>query len=733
MRRRFLLGLTLVVPAAVAGLMIFRTPASVARPTAPNPESAAAKLPVKQVVLFSSGVGYFQRQGEVEGDARIDLSFPAGDINDLLKSLTLQDLNGGLVTAVNYDSHDPVERTLKSFAVDLTGHPNVMGLLEQARGEKVEILLQQSAGQQSGTLSGTVVGVEAQKQAGKEGPEQIAFLNMWCADGLRSVKLADVQRIRFLNPLLESEYRRALDTLALSHDSQKKSVSLAFTGQGKRTVRVGYVTESPVWKTSYRLVLGDKERKPFLQGWVVVENPTDEDWSGVHMALISGRPISFKMDLYQPLYAPRPTVEPELFASLRPQTYEGDMDRKREALAAQTIPAPASGPVPGGMPGGGAGGFGGRAAGRAGAPETAVANRSFALDAMGRRLNETALGVEGETLKELELRRGVASAATADKLGTSFRYQIEQPVNLPRQKSALLPIVQRDVDGSRVSVYNPAVHAKFPLYGLRLKNTTGVSLMQGPVTVFDGSVYAGDARIMDLQPGEDRLLTYAIDLGCEVEATSKIPPSRITKVTIKKGILTSTTKQREERTYHAVNRADSDRVLLIEHPYRQEFHLVNNLKPAERTRSLYRFEVKVPAGKDANQEVIEERDLQQQIALTNSDEQQIRYFLQQSVLSDAARRALDQAVTLRGKLAGVQRDLQQVQRSLQQIEQDQTRLRANLKEMPPTAAAYKRYLEKFDQQETQIEQLQAKRESLQQEEHKQRTGYEAYLMSLDVQ
>src|SRR5207244_10307985 len=134
---------------------------------------------------------------------------------------------------------------------------------------------------------------------------------------------------------------------------------------------------------------------------------------------------------------------------------------------------------------------------------------------------------------------------------------------------------------------------------------------------------AGDARIPDLQPGEDRLLTYAIDLGAEVEATSKNPPSRITAVKVKKGILTSTTKQREERTYHAVNRADADRVLLVEHPYRPEFKLVGDVKPAERTRSLYRFEVKVPAGKDATQHVVEERDVQQAVALTHSDEQQI--------------------------------------------------------------------------------------------------------------
>jgi hypothetical protein len=296
-----------------------------------------------------------------------------------------------------------------------------------------------------------------------------------------------------------------------------------------------------------------------------------------------------------------------------------------------------------------------------------------------------------------------------------------------------LPIVQKDVEATRVSVYNPAVHAKFPLLGLKLKNTTGLHLMQGPVTVFEGSTYAGDARIQDLQPNEDRLLTYAIDLGTEVEAKAKTPPGRITKVTAKKGLLYSTTKLREERAYHAVNRSQTDRTLLVEHPYRPEFTLANDLKPAERTRAQYRFELTLPAGKAGDLEVVEERDLVQTVQLTNADEQQVRLFLQQSVLSNAVRQALEKAVGLRGELAAVQREHQQVQRQLTQIEQDQGRLRANLKEMPPTAAAYKRYLEKFDQQETQIEQLQAQRQQLQDQEHRQRQGYEAFLMSLEVE
>ena len=147
------------------------------------------------------------------------------------------------------------------------------------------------------------------------------------------MKLPDVQQLKFANPVIESEFRRALDVLSLPMTAQKKAVSLHFAGDGKRKVQVGYVIEAPIWKTSYRLVLGEKE-KPYLQGWAMVENPTDEDWAGVKMALISGRPICFKMDLYNPLYINRPVVEPELFASLRPVTYRGGFGKASSGFAA---------------------------------------------------------------------------------------------------------------------------------------------------------------------------------------------------------------------------------------------------------------------------------------------------------------------------------------------------------------------------------------------------------------
>ncbi len=300
------------------------------------PAETSVQLPIGQVVLFSSGVGYFQREGQIDGDARVDLSFPVSDINDLIKSMVLRDLDGGHISAVSYDSNAPVEKTLQSFAVNLSANPTFGQILNQARGEKVEVVLQQANAAQSGTMTGSIMGVETKQEAVDKALVNVEQLNMWCADGMRSVKLSELQRVRFLNPIMDNEVRKALDTLTLSHDTQKKAVSINFVGEGKRNVRVGYVIENPIWKTSYRLVLGkEKEDKPFLQGWAVVENATDEDWKDVHMALVAGRPISFQMDLYTPLYVPRPTVVPELFASLRPVTYSGDLVNRPDMVVGE--------------------------------------------------------------------------------------------------------------------------------------------------------------------------------------------------------------------------------------------------------------------------------------------------------------------------------------------------------------------------------------------------------------
>jgi hypothetical protein len=685
----------------------------------------AVSLPISQVILFNSGVGHFTRSGEVEGEARVDLTFPEQDINDLIKSMTLRDLSpNGRVAAVTYDSHDPIDRTLASFAINLNNSPSLAAILTQARGEQVEVTLINTASQ-PGSLTGKIIGIEQQAVPSKEGTVSVAVLNMWCAEGVRAVKLSDVQRLRFANPVIENEVRRALETLAMSHDAQKKSVSLHFAGEGKRKVEVGYVIENPIWKTSYRLVLGkdDAQKKPYLQGWAVVENPTDEDWHAITMALVSGRPISFKMDLYNPLYVARPTVEPELFASLRPPTYGGALAKMPTVNAPAPVAAAPAGPgaTAGFAPaadGKGAGmGFG--AGGGRG-----LANRRQFADEAAKKLSE-----------DLELGRSVQTVATASSLGDYYQYVIDRPVDLARQKSALLPIVNKDVEGKRVSIYNAAVQPKHPLLGLKFKNTTGMPLTQGPVTVFEGSVYAGDTRVLDLQPDEERLVSYAIDLGTEVAVKPGNNTSRITSVKAVKGIIHTHTVLRQELVYDVSNRSTTDRTLLIEHPNRkgQGFVFIGDNKPKEEAADVFRFEVPVAAKKDLSYTVLEEKPIDSSVQLTNGADDQIRYVLNLKEASPALKAKLQEALSVKSKWDRARQDIQAVNARVQAITVDQKRLRDNLRETPKESPLFQRYLKTLEEQEKEMDDLSAKLKTLQGDEAKTRAAYDDFLANLSAE
>jgi hypothetical protein len=724
--RRTLLVVPILGVAAVAAALAVRpstSPAEGGKTETNTKATSSPQLPVAQAVLFSSGVGFFQREGEIEGNQRIDLSFPVQDINDLLKSMVLQDLGHGHVSAVSYESRDPIDKTLRSFAINLTQNPGYGQILNQARGEKVEVSLQASNNAQPGTLTGTIVGVEAKEEAvSKDKIVHVEMLNLWCAEGMRSLRMPDVLRVRFLNPVMENEVKRALEVLSLSHDTQKKAVSLVFSGEGKRPVKVSYVVENPIWKTSYRLVLTDG--KPYLQGWAVVENPSDEDWNNVRMSLVSGRPISFQMDLYQPLYVPRPTVEPELFASLRPPTYTDAMEKLGDIRQEQVRTRELLDRVEQSKKSlKGAGDGKDDMAARA---RQAVQQRLLAAGAISAEEYAPHFGIAGMA------NAPVASAAVAQNLGDFFQYVIDHPVTLPRQKSAMLPIVSTDVEGVRVSIYNERTLAKHPLLGLRLKNSTGVHLMQGPITVFDKNTYAGDSRIMDLQKGDERLISYAVDLGTEVEPVAKRDPDRYTLVKIVKGIVQTTTKIRETKTYNLKNRSEQDRVVLLEHPFRPDFKLTSK-EPKERARDVYRFEVDVAAGKSAKQEVIEERDLVSQIAITNLDDNTMRLIFTSTVTSKPVVEALKNSQDMKFKMGETQRELAHARQQLTDIERDQSRIRANLKDTPATAAAYKKYLEKLDAQEGEIDKLTSRIKELQEAENQQKKEYESYLANLSVE
>jgi hypothetical protein len=686
-----------LLPVGLASLLMVALPVAAMAADSPKGDPAQS-LPLSKVVLYSSGVGYFQHDGIVQGNARLDLRFRADAVNDLLKSLIVQDLGGGRVSAVTFESRDPITKTLQSFGINLTQNPTLGQLLDQVRGERIEVAAPTAT-------TGTILGVERKDQpVGPGNPPavvQVEYLNLVTDDGLRSLALSQVQRIRLLNENLNGELQQALAVLATGHDTQRKTVALTFTGQGARQARIAYLIETPIWKTSYRLVLGE-EGPPLLQGWAIVENTTDQDWNAVRLSLVSGRPISFTMDLYQPLYAKRPVVEPEFYASLRPPVYDETMESKQMAAAAEPQAAP---------------------------PRRALGRAMARPEPPGAAAQEGAMPLMEE---RLDLTQGVAAGAKGREAGELFQYAMDAPVSLPRQTSAMLPILTQKVEGQKLSIYNPAVHAKYPLNGYRLKNTSPLHLMQGPITVFDGGAYAGDARIEDLSPGQDRLISYALDLKSEVETLAEPGHQEVVTVSFRKGTLLATRKLVEAKTYQVRNRDQKPKTVLIEHPFRADWTLKEPAQAPERTRNLYRFALAVDAGQATKLRVREERLTQQTLRLSDSGWDQIAYALQGAQLSPAVREAMQKAATLRDRIGQTGTRRGQLEQRIKDIAQEQARIRENMTKLPQNSELYGRYVKKLDQQETETEKLQKEVEGLKSTEAIQRRELNDYLMGLEL-
>ena len=699
------------MPAIARPLVLLALPALLLPPGVLSAaEPAAADLPLEKVVLFTSGVGYFQHGGKVTGDATVEMSFRAENVNDLLKSMVVEDLGGGTVPAVSYASRDPITKTLGTFAIDLTDDPSIGKILGRLRGERIEV-------EAATPATGTIVGVEKrQVPVGDDRTVEKEFITILTAEGLRTLPLDGITRIRLLDERLQRELEQALAVLALGHDSEKKSVSLAFMGEGERPVRVGYVQESPVWKTSYRLVLGGEAAaepqagKALLQGWAIVENTTDRDWKDVRMALVSGRPISFVMDLYRPLYVPRPVVEPELYASLAPQVYGQDMEAAQREFAAAANEL-----------------RDGRQLARA-----EMQRKALAAPAPRRPMEELAMD---EATADFD-REGVAairSVAAGEALGELFRYEIAAPVSIARQRSAMLPIVAEEVEAEKISIYDDRVMAKHPLAGVRLVNSTKLDLMQGPVTVFDAGAYAGDARIEDLPAGSSRLLTYAVDLDVEVAPRFEPRPEELVSVKLVKGTLVVSRKLARRKAFEVKNSGREAVKLLVEHPLEPGWRLVEPTEPAEKTRDRYRFAVGAEPGKPATLVVAEEQVVSQRLAVTNLDDNAILVFSSAKVTSPAVKQALQDVLERKQEITRLARERSRREQEIKAVSQEQDRIRQNMAQLDRASDLYTRYVQKFAAQEDRVETLRGEIADLQDKEQNARRDLDKMLGTLELE
>jgi hypothetical protein len=324
------------------------------------------------------------------------------------------------------------------------------------------------------------------------------------------------------------------------------------------------------------------------------------------------------------------------------------------------------------------------------------------------------------------------SLAAGTALGELFRYEIAKPVTIARQRSAMLPIVADRVTAERVAIYDERVLAKHPLSGVRLKNTTALNLMQGPVTVYDAGGYCGDARIEDMASGSERLLSYAVDLDTEVVSRVEARPEEIVNVRLAKGTLIASRRLARSRKLEVKNSGGKPVKLLVEHPIEQGWKLVAPAKADETTRDRYRFTVVAEPGTPAKLEIGEEMPVEQSYAITNLDDNAILLYSRARTTSPAVKESLAEVVRRKQEIERIMREKAEREQEINAIGQEQARIRENMGTLERTSDLYTRYVQKFSQQETRVETLRQEIAERQSQEQKARQALDDYLLQLDV-
>ncbi len=639
-------------------------------------------LPIRRVVLYKHGVGYFERRGKVRGSDTLHLDFKARDMNDVLKSLTVLDLSGGSVSAVSYDSTKPLEQLLAEATIRIPEDGSLTALLGQIKGARVRVRV---GGAQ---VEGSIIGLDSLAVAAGETSVVRPFLSLLVGASLRTFDILDVAELEFLDEAVRKDLEFYLATVLSSYKKDSKRMAILTSGEGERELFVSYVVESPVWKTSYRILL-DEGEPPLLQGWALVDNTGDEDWVDVGLSLIAGLPVSFVHDLYNPRYLKRPVVEVKTEAAAAPvipeESFGGAQDMAKEM-------AVAAAPMMAAMP-----------AAPAAAPRRArVAEKPLAGSGGG-----------GPKLREV-MERGAVTTLTKE-VGDLFEYGVDRPVTVHRNQSALVPILHKPFEGRRVLLYNRATREKNPMACIELKNTTGLTLEGGPVTVSEDERYVGEAMLDTMKPNDRRFVPYAVELGCVMSVEDGVEDGPVFRVVVNAGMMMAEYFHLRRTTYRARNKAQRAQVLYVEHP-RAGWELAKDApEPSETTEGFWRFKRELAAGAQDTLTVTERTRGQRQYLVSSMGLDEVSYFVSQRFIDEKMAAALKEVVAQREQVDALARDEQRLVDERSQLFRDQERIRSNIESLKSGASQRElaeRFVAKLNEQEDRLEAIASELEAL---------------------
>jgi hypothetical protein len=649
-----------------------------------------ARLPVTRVILYKNGVGYFEHAGRVRDSQDVNVDFTTAQLNDVLKSLTVLDLGKGRITGVSYNSNAPLEKSLGSLHLPVGENPTTAQFLDALRGARLEV----RSGSES--ASGRLLSID-EREVPIKGDQKVTIDQIFIVSDSGEVRVFDLTpstSVRVAEKEVNEEVGKYLGLVASTRDQDVRRMTISTAGDGERNLLVSYISEVPVWKSTYRIVIPN-EGKPLLQGWAIVDNTVGEDWKNVELSLVAGSPQSFVQELSQPYYARRPVVPLPQNAMITPQTHEATMEEETKS-----VPPPPAAP---------------NADAFHGALNANHDRLSYAqADGLnlGRAVGAGSVsGVGGGTFRAgrpevAPILEATTTTAQTRELGDLFEYKLQDRVTIRKNQSAMVPILQARIDAEKVSVWNPSESSV--LRALWVDNTSALTLDGGSFNVLEGDAFAGEGLMEPIKPGEKRLLSYAADLGVLVDAKQKSENQRVMKVVISHGTIMQFIQEREENTYTIRNRDTSARKIVIEHPVRPGWKLADDAKPTESSVSFHRFRLAVDPKKTETLLVKEYRPINSNLQVSNITDNQVKFFLAEKMINPEIAQALRKVMAQKDSIAALDAEVASRKSKISGITEDQQRVRENMKALKGSAeekALVERYVRQLTEQEDRVQTL----------------------------
>lgn len=754
-----------------------------AQPSTSTPSAATdstSRLPVKRVVLYKNGVGYFEHTARVHGTQDLSIDFTTAQLNDVLKSLTAVDLGDGRVSSVRYNSIAPLDERLKSLRLPFGEQVTQAEYLTALRGARVEV--------RSGsvTATGRLLSVEKiRKQRGRDDFEDVTtFALVTDAGEMRNFDLGAGTSVRIAERELTDEVGRYLSLIGSSRARDVRRMSFTAAGSGDRDIFVSYISEVPVWKSTYRILFPEKpNEKPLLQGWAIVDNTIGEDWRDVQLSLVAGAPQSFVQDISQPFYARRPVVPLPESVMLTPQSHEATLEQYAKLQAPPPVAGshattslygvvkdPSGAVVSGARvtvrneETGGSQVTTTDAQGRYRFNDIQAGNSAVFVNSPGfQRFNlaNIYLGVGrnneidatlnlGAATETVEVRGEATSVETSSasvssiaerqsaeaegrSAGDFFEYKIKQKITIGKNQSALVPILQAHIEAEKVTLWNAQ---SAPLRALWIKNTSGQVLDAGSFNVLEAETFAGEGVLETIHPDERRLLSYAGDAAVHVKYSEESSEKPFSRIRIAKGIMLMTKEEHKTNKFTIRNADAEPRQVVVEYPAEEGWKLSSGTpQPEESSESYHRFRVPVEAGKTAELTVEAIHPDESRVELTNLDDDEVAILAQQKRVTPALQHAFDSI--LKQKLKGEQISYQIADRKREsdQITADQVRIRENMKALKGNSeekALLQRYVGQLDSQESRLAALRKENVDLTAQQNQANTELDRMIMAVNV-